>query len=303
MIFAPSGEFGWMNTHAQVPVALEMNNKIRIYFGTRKVNNESKFAYMDVDINDPSKILYIHDKPIFEKNDKPGTFDEHGVIPAAAIKNTKSEILLYYTGWSRRTSIPYGNLTGLVISEDGINFERKWHGPVLTTKWNEPFSCTSPDLIYENGKYYMFYCAGTDWVKKDGDLSHTYDVKLAISDDGLNWIQDGITRVAQADKYEAITRPTVTKINNTYHMLFCYRGSNDFRDGLNSYKIGYASSQDLLNWERDDSKAGITMSEEGWDSKMICYPYFLKTESNVFLFYNGNYFGKGGCGYAVLNSI
>ena len=40
LIFSPSGEFGWMNTHAQVPVALEIDKKLRIYFSTRKENNE-----------------------------------------------------------------------------------------------------------------------------------------------------------------------------------------------------------------------------------------------------------------------
>ena len=85
-------------------------------------------------------------------------------------------------------------------------------------------------------------------------------------------------------------------------MWFCYRSSNDFRDGIGSYKIGYAYSLDLINWIREDSLAGISLSNEGWDSKMICYPYVVETKYGIYMFYNGNGFGKSGFGYAILRN-
>jgi predicted GH43/DUF377 family glycosyl hydrolase len=82
-------------------------------------------------------------------------------------------------------------------------------------------------------------------------------------------------------------------------MWFCYRSISDFRDGKGSYRIGYASSKDMINWKRDDQKAGIDVSEEGWDSKMITYPYIVQNEDQLIMFYNGNGFGENGFGYAT----
>ena len=64
--------------------------------------------------------------------------------------------------------------------------------------------------------------------------------------------------------------------------------------------MGYAESYDLVNWIRDDSKAGIEASNEGWDSEMVCYPHVVEVEGKYFMFYCGNGFGQGGFGYAEL---
>jgi hypothetical protein len=57
-------------------------------------------------------------------------------------------------------------------------------------------------------------------------------------------------------------------------MLFCYRQALDFRNNRESgYRIGYAYSDDLINWMRDDEIVGIDVSEDGWDSDMLCYPH------------------------------
>jgi len=44
----------------------------------------------------------------------------------------------------------------------------------------------------------------------------------------------------------------------------------------------------------------IDVSEEGWDSEMLAYPFFYKHNEKVYMFYNGNGFGKSGFGYAEL---
>jgi hypothetical protein len=85
-------------------------------------------------------------------------------------------------------------------------------------------------------------------------------------------------------------------------MWYCYRGSIGFRAAGETYRIGYASSKDLQTWERSDSNAGISVSEAGWDSQMVCYPEVVQVDGRVLLFYNGNGFGEGGFGYAVLES-
>ncbi|MEK9969983.1 MAG: hypothetical protein VW600_12665, partial [Ferrovibrio sp.] len=66
------------------------------------------------------------------------------------------------------------------------------------------------------------------------------------------------------------------------------------------YTPGYATSADGVHWERDDSQVGIGLSEQGWDSRHLCYPCLIGYGSHVWMFYNGNDMGVDGFGYAEL---
>ncbi|MNT29664.1 hypothetical protein D3C72_1654170 [compost metagenome] len=84
-------------------------------------------------------------------------------------------------------------------------------------------------------------------------------------------------------------------------MIFCYRECFDFRSQHGrGYRLGYASSVDLLNWNRDDSQVAQLSSEGEWDSEMQCYPHLFRCEGKVYLLYNGNAFGKEGFGLAEM---
>jgi hypothetical protein len=69
-----------------------------------------------------------------------------------------------------------------------------------------------------------------------------------------------------------------------------------------SYRTGYAESQDGVSWERMDDAAGIDVSDEGWDSRMIEYPSVYDHGGRRHLLYNGNGFGESGIGHAVLET-
>jgi len=116
----------------------------------------------------------------------------------------------------------------------------------------------------------------------------------------VTWARETKKLLPSNKRYEPTHTPTVLKRNGKYHMWFCYRGVEDFRNGENSYRMGYAWSEDLREWFREDDKAGINVSADGWDSKMTAYPYVATTPDEVLLFYNGNGFGASGFGYAVL---
>ena len=117
---------------------------------------------------------------------------------------------------------------------------------------------------------------------------------------GISWKHINEEIFERKEELEASTRPTVIYKNSIYHMWFCCRGIEEFRDGKDAYRIGYAWSKDLKKWNREDEKAGIYVSEEGWDSKMMAYPYVVETPYGPYMFYNGNGFGQSGFGYAVL---
>lgn len=67
------------------------------------------------------------------------------------------------------------------------------------------------------------------------------------------------------------------------------------------YIIGYAESNDGYTWTRKDHLAGINVSESGWDSEMIEYPFIFDHKDNRYMFYNGNGYGRTGIGLAILS--
>jgi predicted GH43/DUF377 family glycosyl hydrolase len=163
----------------------------------------------------------------------------------------------------------------------------------------DPFVALFDDL------FHMWYIFGIKWIKnaeKDGNPSRVYKIAHATSIDGINWKKDN--RLIISDKLnenECQALPTVIKYNGTYHMYFCYREATDFRKNSSSaYRLGYAFSTDLINWQRDDSKVGIDISENQWDSEMMCYPHIFRCDNDVYLLYNGNEFGRFGFGIAKL---
>ena len=150
----------------------------------------------------------------------------------------------------------------------------------------------------------MWYIFGTHWIKKSNDLAaeRVYKIGYAWSEDNIIWNKYGkriIEDTLNPDECQAL--PTVIEYNNKYHMYFCYRQTTDFRKNKDrSYRIGYAFSDDMVNWTRDDKNAGIYISDDGWDSDMQCYPHVFKCEENFYMLYNGNEFGRFGFGLAVL---
>ena len=197
--------------------------------------------------------------------------------------------------------VPYSNWTGLAVSDDGgSTFHRAFPGPILDRTPHEIHSATGCYILREDGTWHMWYASGVDWIMKEGRQEEYYVIKYAHSQDGIVWERENRLLLAAGKEMQPTHRPTVVGLDGRYHMLFCYRGLEDFRDGRNAYRIGYASSEDRRNWTRDDSQAGLGFSESGWDSTMTAYPYILATADKVYLFYCGNGFGAAGFGYAEL---
>lgn len=298
LIFQPSGEFGWMMSHAQVPTAHVMEDRLRIFFSTRNTAGKSLTACIDLDKNNPSNILHLYENPVLDFGN-PGTFDDDGVMPSYIIK-TGQQLRLYYSGWNQRVKVPYHNAMGLAVSnDDGLSFHRLHEGPIMDRITTEPYLAVTPSVLKEGDFWKMWYVSGIKWKLVDQKYEPIYVIKYADSLDGVTWRRPNHTCIEQNHEDEAFSHPNVLKINDIFYMWYCYRDSHDYRDGLGSYRIGHAESSDGLSWQRKDDQAHIDVSEDGWDSKMVCYPYVVQFENKRIMFYNGNGFGKSGFGYAI----
>lgn len=307
-IFAQSPLSKLFCSHAQSPQALVFNDFVRIYFSTRKLDSIGKFVshvqYVDMS-KDFKTILNFSRKEVIPVGE-PGTFNEHGIFPFSPV-NINGQLFGYTTGWTRRISVDIDSGIGLSKSDDGgITFRKLGDGPVITASVNEPFLICDGFVRKFEDKLYMFYIFGQRWSEET--LAHkperVYKIAYAVSDDGINWIKaDRCIIMDKIDENECQALPTVIRIKNRYHMYFCYRHMIGFReDKERSYKIGYAYSDDLINWTRDDINAGISTSEGEWDSDMMCYPNIFEMDGRIYLLYNGNEFGKHGFGLAELQN-
>lgn len=295
-VFGPDKGPDWMVTHAQVPTPLidEAAGILRVYFASRPRRDVTLMSFVDLDIEDPRRIVHVNPTPLLELG-APGTFDEHGTMPSCAVR-CGDQVYLYYSGWSRTTSVPYTNSTGLAISDDGgRTFRRAGQGPVLAKSLGDPFSATSPFVMRTAEQWRMWYCSGTGWPEIEGKYEHVYDIKEAISDDGIFWKPTGKTTMAANPHEEALTRPWIARTCEGWRLWYCHRRAADFRDGPGAYTIASASSADLQSWEPvgHDGPSGRT---DGWDSSMQAYPALVVVQNRLLMLYNGNDFGASGFG-------
>jgi hypothetical protein len=297
-IFNVAGDKAWNQSHAQVPVIDILDDRFRIYYSTRNASGQSLISYIEVNRENPKDIIYVHEQPILDFG-KPGTFDDCGLMPTSII-TVEEKKYLYYIGWTTKKSVPFHNSIGLAISYDcGKSFQKFSEGPIITTNHIEPYFSGTAFVMKDGVKYKMWYLSCIKWIEYKNLKEPIYHIKYAESEDGINWVQTGKIAIDLYNDEGGIASATVIK-DGIYKMWYSYRKSIDYRNNkLNSYKIGYAESNDGIEWKRKDNLAGIDLSDSGWDSTMIAYPYVISFGLNKIMFYNGNSFGKTGFGYAI----
>lgn len=298
----------WLKEFAQAPATLFFDDVVRIYFSCRpSADADGKYlsfcAYVDLDREDLFKVRNIAEQPILKLGSL-GEFDEFGTYPVSVIRDG-NYVRAYYAGWTRCESVPFNVAIGVAISRDGgKTFDKVGNGPILGYSPKEPFIISGPKIRRFDDHWQLFYIAGRKWKVIEGRPEPVYKIRMATSHDGMNWIKLNKDLIkSRVEEDEAQASPDVFYKNGKYHMFFSYRYSGNYRGKQRGYRIGYASSIDLINWERDDDKAGIDVAEYGWDSQMISYPHVFELDGKVYMAYLGDQVGRYGFGLAVLDGI
>ncbi|MDA8106809.1 MAG: hypothetical protein M0Z71_15705 [Nitrospiraceae bacterium] len=293
---------------AQSPQTLVFDDFVRIYFSSRAVDKKNgkylshiAFVEMQKNLHD---IIRVSSKTVIPLG-RLGCFDEHGIFPMNVMRYGNA-VYGYTCGWSRRTSISVDTAIGLAIScDDGLTFRRIGDGPVLAASLHEPCLIGDPFVRVIGDLFHMWYIFGKGWKRFVPGIApdRIYKIGHATSSNGINWIKEEARQIIsdRLGPEESQALPTVIEVDGRHHMFFCYRQSFDFRENSSrSYRIGHAWSDDLLNWARDDENPLLDVTQDDWDSDMVCYPHVFQYEGEVFLLYNGNEFGRSGFGLAVL---
>jgi len=288
-IFCPTGESDWMQTHASNPVAEPIGGGlVRVYFSCRDRENRASIAFVEIDLDDPRRILRLSDTPVLGPGET-GAFDDSGTSMGCLVK-ADGRTFLYYLGWNLGVTVPWRNSIGLATRDaEDDHFARFSRAPIADRSDIDPFSMSYPWVLRDDGVWRMWYGSNLAWGSKQEDMAHV--VKYAESPDGIAWERRGIVAIdfAHGGEY-AISRPCVLKDAGCYKMWYSYRGDR--------YRIGYAESNDAVAWIRKDAENEIDVSSSGWDSQMIEYAHVFDLNGRRFMLYNGNGYGKTGFGLA-----
>ncbi|MDI1235278.1 MAG: hypothetical protein PSX81_13435 [bacterium] len=284
--------------YAAVPFVLPISKSqgiYRVFFSARDGQNRSLPFFIDYDFN-KREVLSESDQllPLGEL----GTFDDSGIMLTSIIEK-EGKIYLFYIGWNLGVTVPFRNSIGLAISEDGGNtFKKQFRGPIIDRNHIEPHFVASNCVVKCKEDYRMYYLSCIGWEKIEGKIMHRYHIKWATSKDLVNWERNNNIAIDFAYENEyAISVPRVLILNNKFKMWYSYRGG----PYSEKYRIGYAESEDGMNWLRKDELVGLSISYNEWDSEMICYPCIFEHNGQLHMLYNGNDYGKTGIGLAILD--
>lgn len=303
-VFGADDQFDWMRSYAQVPRAIKIGNILRVYFSTREAPDTagafvSRVGYVDVDKDNPTKIINISRVPALDRGMK-GSFDEFGVMPGD-VKRVGNKIRMLYTGWSRPKKAPYATWIGEAFSDaEGKEFVRTSLKPVIGATSKEKILCNGPFTISVGTTEHMFYASALRWIQDGARQECLYVIMHAARESEGEWTRNAVACIPQLHELECQNAPTVLHLNGRFHLFFCHRYAVDFRNSQRGYKLGHAWSDDLKCWHRDDASLIMDGPREPWDEEMQCYPGVIEMLQTTFMFYCGNNFGKNGFGVAAL---
>ncbi len=297
LIWEPKKDKWWNKKYGQlpVPIYLEKENKIRVFFGSADEAIFCRISYVDLNPDNLLEIIGESAEPVLDIGEL-GTFDDSGVVPSCYI-NIENTLYVFTVGYQRSGRVPYMLFAGLIESKNnGESFSRTSVAPILPRNNFRPTSQGAPSVLFHDGIYKMWHWFSTKWITVEGKPFLDYKIGYAESLNGIDWEMKDLTCLqADPEKGEfAVARPWVIFENNIFKMWYSIRIVGKM------YRIGYAESLDGLNWKRLDHLAGIDVSPSGWDSEMICYPAIIDIKGKRYMFYNGNSNGATGFGIAEL---
>ncbi len=293
-VFASNNEFPWMVSHAANPFAVALGqNRFKVYFTSRDEKNRSHISAGVFRLqNDKMTMIELFDEPVLVPGEL-GLFDDSGVAMGYLMIEGDTQFL-FYLGWNLKVTVPWLNTIGLAKSIDGgKSFQKVSKAPMMDRAHEDPFSISYPSIMKEGEKYRMWYGSNMNWGKTQDEMNHV--IKYAESQNLKDWDRsNSISLDLEHEGEYALSKPFVLKRNGLYEMWYSYR-RGPYGD---TYRIGYATSPDGDKWVRKDSEVGINVSQSGWDSEMIEYPFIFEFDSKLIMLYNGNSYGGTGFGMA-----
>lgn len=122
--------------------------------------------------------------------------------------------------------------------------------PISEHEW-ERCAVFNPAVLYETNKVHLFYRASNNSFKLDSEIpmeEHKFvsSIGYAVSHDGINFERIPYPIIEGVGKQESwgMEDPRITKIDDTYYMLYTAFGGR----GWDDIRISIISSKNLKDW-------------------------------------------------------
>lgn len=292
LLYAPGHPHPALASHAANPVPVPLGGDVyRVYYSGRDAADRSSVGYVDIDIV-RRKVEYIHGEPVFLRGPS-GSFYADGISIGNVYASSGQRYMLFM-GWQAPPGGHWrGDIGRMRLKDDG-SAALAGEEPFMGADPTDPISLSYPWVLAENGVYRMWYGSTVSWDAGNGEMLHV--IRYATSTDGDRWKRHGLAVPYELGVAQAFSRPTVVFGPGGYHMWFSYRSGEPGK----RYRIGYAHSGSGLEWDLRLAESGIDVSDSGWDSEMIEYPFVFDHRGERYMLYNGNGHGRTGFGLAVL---
>lgn len=295
LIWGAHKQNGWMDNSALQPTPVVIGSRIRVFCGFRDQNGVGRVGYVDLNVENPSEVIGVSEKPCLDIG-TPGCFDDNGVVPCA-VTRVGDELYLFYAGYNIGYHVRMTIFCGLAISKDnGVTFKRVSNVPVMERTENEYLFRVIHTAIKTDNGWMLYYGAGNHFRQGKKKTLPVYEIELLEVQDLSELGKEGRKVICNEGNEYRVGRPYVVRDGDIWRMFFG-GGSEEV-----TYRLAYAESPDGRNWTRKDEALNLKLSESGWDSEMMAYPSFVRYKDRAYLFYNGNRYGYDGFGYAELIS-
>jgi len=290
---ARQGVGGWMRHSALTPTPWRLDHEtIRVYAGFRDDDGVSRIGYVDVSADDPAQIVRVSQRPVLDVG-RGGCFDDNGMILGDVVQGPGG-LHMFYVGFQRVARAKFLAFTGLALSTDGgEHFERVQETPILDRAPGRSTIAAVHSAMFHEGEWRLWYAVGDDWEVIDGRPFPRYHIRCVSTRDLADIPRDDQVCLLPRGTEYRIGRPRVYRMDGRYAMYFT-RGNVS-----GEYLPGVAFSEDGIGWQRRDEALGLALSDDGWDSRTLCYPALIRRGDDVLMFYNGNDMGRDGFGVAV----
>ncbi len=197
------------------------------------------------------------------------------------------EYKMWYTGVDNSTD---GVLKiGYATSDDGTSWEQYAGNPVLSpagSSWEEASVGTPCVIKVDTNSYLMWYTASDD-----ADIS---SIGYATSTNGTTWgTRVEVTGLGeQAWEAGGVSSPSVLKDGNDYRMW--YSGKQVTEDLLGEQAIGYATSNNGVDWTPSGDNPVLIKDGEDWESDGIAVANVIRLGSARYKMWYTGYGVVGG---------
>jgi predicted GH43/DUF377 family glycosyl hydrolase len=204
------------------------------------------------------------------------------------------EYKMWYSGqmYSVLNKTILGYAIGYATSPDGIHWTKYSGNPVFAhgppgafdEKW-----VFRPMVIATASSYTMYYIGD--------NAAGDHSVGRASSSDGIHWSRTGTVPLPSSSWDSHFHWPTsVIAIGGQY--LMAYSGNSAGAPQGKSNQIGFATSNDGVNWAPYTQNPVVTYGSGSWDSEGVLYPMVLPMNDQYYVYYS--VYGLGSIGLAKI---